>query len=909
MQTPQPLVLVHDDKYARADDTSRPGLVMALEDALTIQFPTDAHYQSCRLRSSTPGGELPRVASTTVIPHGDDLIHDVLSFDVDTPGHVPLADAPAAWADQLGHFVRHTDLGQQATFYATRSGYRLLFVLRQPVGYDEYGAALRLLGAELDRAGCPRLDPLFDFARMMRLPLVTRDGAATNPDVGPLGPMRLQLAACTWHPSADDLRAAQDERPVQIRRRLADGTVDGVVYSGHATTPRPAQPCPLPALLTRRSDVAVYLDGSPLSEPGQRHTDTLAALGRVARGLGSHSTPELLYSILHPAYQAMCDRYPDSSLDKLWDLAHHVDARHHARLANGAQPDEGGWLAVAAIADRLTTHGPTLTPEAQAELEPIAAHQPPPVVPGDPQTLEAIYQHGLAAGLSEHVALGFVVQGLQRAATPEQSWPLLVALQAGGAADLWVLDRYTFSYTGPTNPRALLAVLGRCGWAAFEGLIDPAKGALVAPLDRLLATFGAVVQDVSTFYGTASSCDHVDTTSNNGAGTLHLAGARLRDDLTPHYDPQIDGWLRLLAGDDTELHEYLNLWLAAVPRASDVATDTIPALMLLGRKNVGKTLLAVGLGALWGTTPIGHEEAFSQFNARLARSPVIDGSEFNGSLLRPGRASSGADIRIMISQVPKTLEQKFVAATTLRGAPRLVLSANDFGAWGDSQLDEDAYLALVDRIAVLQPSADAETYLAGVKALDPNALQRWAARGIAEHVLALEARIPIDHTNPLMVPSPRFRVPSFGHTSSVEDVLRRIGDDGKLGLTALVRGALLGYWPPVHQAEDVFVAGADLYVTKNALGALIDRATRNAKASTLRRVLDKLTSIGRATSGHKLPRPLRTRGARTTIDERRYVGVPLDLLESYAEHQGLELDRPACAVYNLDTGALVTAAT
>ena len=113
--------------------------------------------------------------------------------------------------------------------------------------------------------------------------------------------------------------------------------------------------------------------------------------------------------------------------------------------------------------------------------------------------------------------------------------------------------------------------------------------------------------------------------------------------------------------------------------------------------------------------------------------------------------------------------------------------------------------------------------------------------------------IPIDSTNPLMHPSPRFRVPSFGHASNTEDTLRRIGDDGKLGLGAIVRGVLMGQWPPLHQAEDVFTAGDALYLTQNALGQLLDRASRNTKPSTLRLVLGKLTSIGRAESGAKLP--------------------------------------------------------
>ena len=215
----------------------------------------------------------------------------------------------------------------------------------------------------------------------------------------------------------------------------------------------------------------------------------------------------------------MCSLYPDSSLDKLWDLAHHVDAKHHARLANGAQEDGGAG----SPSPRWPSGSPRRRPR---RTRPSSTPWLPAVVPGDPNSLEAVYQHSLAAGLPESTAPRVRRPGLQLAAQADpraghgRCWS---RLQAGGASDLWVLDRYTGAYTGPTNPRALLAVLGRCGWAGLEGLVDPAKGALAAPLDRLLATFGAVVHDVSTFYGAAGSCDHVDPAAHNGAGTLHLA--------------------------------------------------------------------------------------------------------------------------------------------------------------------------------------------------------------------------------------------------------------------------------------------------------------------------------------------------------------------------------------------------
>lgn len=889
-----PLINVLPTKYVEADAAhpDAQGLLLTLAEALQLLYDTDAHYQSARLVGLPAEAPHPRLSKASIIPqHVADIVHDVITFDLDTPGHVPLCDAPAVWAGNLTHWRDTSPLGRACTYYATRNGYRLVFELDAPVSYQHYGAAARLLAAELARQGCPPVDPLFDFARVMRLPLVVRDGQPTDPDAGPLGAMRVYDGPAPWHVSHAELEAASTLAPVRVRRRLADGSTDGIYYSGLVDSPRPEQPAAIPQRLQTQAIRAALTATEPLSHPGARHGDTLRALGRVALDLGSHATPDLLYAALHPAYQAMCAAYPDSDLDKLWCLAHEVSARHLGRIANGEQEDAAPAALVRGVVADLQ-HAATQAAEAAAGL-------PLP----DPTSGDSLCAY------ADQTSEGHLRAALDRLAEQDgrRSWPILATLQGGGANDLWVFDRYNARYTGPTNARALPAVIRKCGWASLPSLINPDTGDLTQPAPRLLVTFGAVVQEVRSYYADGQAGDCVDEHANHGAGVLWLAGARRDLSLQPVFDPQIDTWLHLLCGGDDVLHAHLCLWLAAVPEASDVTRHTIPALMILGKKGTGKTLLAVGLAALWGTTALGHEEAFARFNARLANHPMIDGSEFSGSLLKPGRAGEGHDLRVIISQAPKQLEQKFLAPTTLVGAPRLILSANDFGAWGDSQLEDDAYQALVDRIAVLQPPDDARDYLTGLKASDPDVIIHWAARGIAEHALWLQTNTDLSPSNPLLTPPPRFRVPSFGHASSEEDTLRRIGDDGKLGLEALVRGCLVGHWAPLHQDEAVFIAGTALYVTQAVLAAVVAKQAGFNKQSTLRRVLGKLTSIGRAEAGAKLPRALRSRGTRTD-DERRYVVVPLDLLTLYAEHLGIEVDSPACAAYTVD-GALLHPAT
>ena len=140
--------------------------------------------------------------------------------------------------------------------------------------------------------------------------------------------------------------------------------------------------------------------------------------------------------------------------------------------------------------------------------------------------------------------------------------------------------------------------------------------------------------------------------------------------LTPAYDWEVDGWLRLLCGD--RIQDVLT-FLAC---ATDLR-DTCAALMLTGAKGTGKSLLAHGLARLWRTSgPVPMSSAMDPaFNEALAKCPLVFADEqlpkdFKGH----GRT---AEIREFIASRSRPYKRKFAHETVMLGATRTIIAANN----------------------------------------------------------------------------------------------------------------------------------------------------------------------------------------------------------------------------------------
>lgn len=210
---------------------------------------------------------------------------------------------------------------------------------------------------------------------------------------------------------------------------------------------------------------------------------------------------------------------------------------------------------------------------------------------------------------------------------------------------------------------------------------------------------------------------------------LTLPACRKRS-LAPTFDPQIDEWLKALAGVN---YTRLLAWLSFVPDLSRPLTG----LVLTGPKSVGKSMLARGLSRLWTTTgPSTLIDALGGFNATLERCPFVHADESEIPTDFSGNERTGA-LRELIQSTSRQVNEKYRRAVTLEGAIRLQISANNEDVLAlNAHLTKQDVDAVAERFTHIRCSADAAVYLADLGGWD--ACEPWIeGDSLPKHVLWL----------------------------------------------------------------------------------------------------------------------------------------------------------------------------
>lgn len=157
--------------------------VTTLEDALHRTYRSDAHMVSYVLVQ--PDGTLaerqPRVRKIGLpwmLEQGYHLEHDVIYADVDNPMH-------QAWTPRLrerfDELWASAEVLDTAGVYLTRSGYRLIQPLDEPIVSSDLERYLAAWLDELAEAGIHADPACVDWTRMMRLPHVRRGSQYESP--------------------------------------------------------------------------------------------------------------------------------------------------------------------------------------------------------------------------------------------------------------------------------------------------------------------------------------------------------------------------------------------------------------------------------------------------------------------------------------------------------------------------------------------------------------------------------------------------------------------------------------------------------------------------------------------------------------------------------------------------------
>ena len=336
--------------------------------------------------------------------------------------------------------------------------------------------------------------------------------------------------------------------------------------------------------------------------------------------------------------------------------------------------------------------------------------------------------------------------GRERCYEPEEISALMRAAGARDAVDLqrrWVLqDDGSFyllehrdgraGYTGPFTTRSLpLAAEIRLAAAQTAGVVTwtTAKSGERKPLPgaEVALRYGSVVDKVVTdFAAQASTFD---------GRVLTRAPCPMRR-IEPRHSPVVEAWLAALCGE--ALPRVLD-WLAVV---KDVRRECA-ALYLFGGPGTGKSLLSAGLARIWteGGAP-SAEDALgggSGFNSRLLDCPLVVAEESVPKDFR-GHVRT-EELRAMISARVRTLRAKYVADGELRGAIRLILTANNQTLLqAGANLTQEDIEAIAERLLYVRVQNQGRAYLESLPRERIEALVH--ADEIAAHVLWLaETRV------------------------------------------------------------------------------------------------------------------------------------------------------------------------
>lgn len=220
-------------------------------------------------------------------------------------------------------------------------------------------------------------------------------------------------------------------------------------------------------------------------------------------------------------------------------------------------------------------------------------------------------------------------------------------------------------------------------------------------------------EEIMLEYGSIANEIEVDLTAQKTqfkikTSTFIEAPCPLRK-LTPEYDDQVDTWLRWFAGDQFEV---ISDWLAVATRLDEPCA----ALYLDGAPNAGKTMFAEGVARLWTTERASKlENAMSNFNDGLSKCPLVLADETIPRDYR-GRART-AELREFIQARTRPLNRKFLPSATIRGAVRVVITANNQELFVSNEaLTENDIQAIVDRIIYIYCPKNAAKYLKSVDA-------------------------------------------------------------------------------------------------------------------------------------------------------------------------------------------------
>lgn len=470
------------------------------------------------------------------------------------------------------------------------------------------------------------------------------------------------------------------------------------------------------------------LAGEPLDVDryGGRDHSLNKAAAILATSLPENTPAAAILEIMRPSVAALevepegLDHWLDETLDM-------IERSQERRRINDAQKRE--WdrqvrerlMADSAAADDDL---PLVVPTPR-EHNPNAQDNVEGETDGEPAPAEAVALTSVdLTPASGHYSLEQLAQWAEEQGTTIDGFDRRWIIQKGKSFYVFVGGRYRAPITRDDLAVSLPRDLAR---APVQLKTEDKDGnSRDVPVDQILKTHATVARSVQASLALQRS--FYDARSE----TFHEAVCPLRK-ITPQEHPEINAWLRLLGGDQSEK---LLDWVATAMQLDRQSC----AIYFAGFPSAGKNLFSAGLARLWTTGgPSELGRVLEGFNDSLVQCPLLFADE-----ALPAKKGITAELRRLIGSTSRSLRRLYTPTCSLDGAVRLVIAGNN-----DRLLDTGEDLsandldAVAGRFLYVQAPKEAADYLRALGG--PPVVGKWITHDmIAEHALWLRETRAID---------------------------------------------------------------------------------------------------------------------------------------------------------------------
>lgn len=646
---------------------------VSFEEAFFTPWPTDAHFVSY---AAYEGQEMldawPR-CNQTALSHlrgkGTDLLTTMLVFEWDRPDHASGKNPWLAQEDAQAFFKTRITalpdfLSHWTLFYTTLNGARLVYVLDDPIPVDAAQTYHAWFCEELTKRGKLNVDMnCSDWTRLMRLPMVHRDGRDQADQ--PWFMVELQedkrLSRClledraashTQHALATEMGLVRRyegklPHPDDCRKMLevvsrSGNTVETAFYK-QAKRHLAGQDC-----------YACLFEHAPLALAGSRNATLTSYVGKVCQQLYgmAGTTPETIYALFLPAVECL---EPDQQTPRwdvvLWDLVCRMWGREVAKAQGRIAEQEKKIEILDSLEDRIIAGMREWCDDPQLSPDPL---------PGtDERTREDVKTRIMA----------FIMRRL--ILTPHNQYYIMTPSgwydKSGVAAHL-IIPRIREMQMESLLPTRVLD-------PRKQEMTDRSVTSIINDHVKVVEHLEGVAEKPGAYYE---------------GNVIKVPMYRRNPDLTPLFDAQVDEWLRLLFSDN---YEKAAAWIGHALAWED---GPICALSIVGKAGAGKKMLVQGLAECLETPAWAPaEELVGDTQYQLMKSPFLVVNE-GWPLIRGSRPID--KFRQVVGGDAMAFKRKWKEDVIGHTPMRVILTAN--GGNNIDGLIQGQFMTVDDRIAV-----------------------------------------------------------------------------------------------------------------------------------------------------------------------------------------------------------------